>query len=101
VPDPLVAAVEGARRPPVRRDRMLRGSGRCPVWTRRCAWFGSSAQAYTVSALASARAARWATNSVRSGSSRKRVVRSIPRTITWWRPLVHRGDAWRSIAGMG
>ena len=45
VAHPAVAAVEGPPHGGVRRLRMLRGRERLPVRTKRCAWFGSRAQA--------------------------------------------------------
>jgi len=45
VADPVVAPIEGPPQSGVRRERMLRGSGRLPVRTRRWAWFGRRAQA--------------------------------------------------------
>ena len=45
VADPVVAPIEGPPPRGVRRERMLRDSGRRPVRIRRWAWFGSRAQA--------------------------------------------------------
>lgn len=55
----------------------------------------------TVSAPCSARRASRATKSARSVSSRKRAVRSIPRTITWWRVSGASRGGWRGMTGAG